>query len=72
MAEPVMEGPTRPPTVGQTWEEVDPRITPPRRVLIQHISNERVAITSDRTTRVTWAKLSRFHGKRGGYRYIGG
>lgn len=65
--------------VGQVWEEVDPRH--PRRVVIMAFSlpfgvgptyhDGTVTIRGiEGATRKTKAKLSRFNGNRGGYRFV--
>lgn len=69
--------------VGQTWEECDPRFI--RRVEIVGVEPSTGAgptyregvvtlrgIDRKGATRITKARLSRFNGKRGGYRYVAG
>ena len=62
--------------IGQVWEEVDPRH--PRKVTVVAFSvpfpyrmlDELVTIRGIENGRTTQSKLSRFNGKRGGYRFI--
>lgn len=65
--------------VGQVWREVDPRH--PREVLVIEIGQISVWIYGEGNryvpaarllcgNRRTWAQLSRFNGKRGGYEFV--
>jgi hypothetical protein len=58
--------------VGQVWEEVDPRFDPPRTVKVEAIDEVagKAVIRSNPLTSATRAKLSRFNGKRGGYKLV--
>jgi len=62
--------------IGQKWQEVDPRFTRIATVIdtgevdvIVRTKYKRVAVVRLQVgNRRTWAQLSRFHGKRGGYK----
>jgi hypothetical protein len=59
--------------IGQVWEEVDPRFL--RHVTVREIgsilvSNEPSIEIEGPTGKLTKARLSRFNGKRGGYRLV--
>ena len=53
--------------VGQTWVEVDTRFTRQVTIVGFHEQSQRVTI---KFAKVTTAALRRFHGKRGGYRWV--
>ncbi|WP_250697241.1 hypothetical protein [Escherichia coli] len=61
-------------TVGQIWEEVDPRLI--RKVRVVEVASlegpKGILIENVESGRKNWASSSRFNGKRGGYRLIWG
>ena len=56
------------PAVGSHWKEVDPRINRVVEVVAHDTARRKVGITRMHSIQVTWAKVERFNGKRGGYR----
>lgn len=57
--------------VGQVWREVDPRFT--REVVVLEIAPKNGDVRTRNVAhggRGRWSKLSRFHGKRGGYAFV--
>ncbi len=58
-------------TVGQIWEEVDPRLI--RKVRVVEVASlegpKGILIENVESGRKNWASSSRFNGKRGGYRF---
>jgi hypothetical protein len=56
------------PMIGSRWQEVDPRFTRIIEVVYGFDTIEKkVRVKNVKTGRVTWAQVSRFNGKRGGY-----
>jgi hypothetical protein len=65
------------PEPGDIWEEIDPRYNPPRYVLVvmtypDYAKIIRVHLTGETfpKARLLDAKLGRFNGKRGGYKFV--
>ena len=58
----------------QVWEEVDPRSS--RQVVVVKIVNEagvnraQIRCIKPMNGRFTWARVDRFNGKRGGYKFV--
>jgi hypothetical protein len=60
------------PEFGSRWQEVDPRCEG-RIVEVVYgfdVIERKVRIKNTATGRITWARISRFNGKRGGYRLL--
>jgi hypothetical protein len=58
------------PPVGSKWKEIDVRVARTVEVIRYDTTKGLVRINCIETQRLTWAKLERFNGKRGGYAKI--
>jgi hypothetical protein len=59
--------PTQYPPIGSKWKERDLRVARTVQIVRYDLAQRRVRIVCLETDRLTWAKVERFNGKRGGY-----